>query len=284
VQSQKLCVFNQTRQSFLSLGVSVADTHLSRLRGLLWRARLRSDEGLWVIPCQGIHTFGMLFPLDVVFLDEDCRVVHLIEHLSPFRFSPVQMQSSSVLELPSRTLFWSGTRVGDQVLIGSPEEMAAHWGAQRVGEGGGMIAHAEALQGGRIRRLRERMAAWFSLPSDRRKTPRLTVPDGYGCVYYWEGGAPLPHPILNISEAGAYFKTASVWRPGTIIELALQKQPCDDGTPSDQCEMVRVAAKVWRCEPAGTAVGFLYTDPRERERMRAFLADAQAGGRGEEEL
>jgi uncharacterized membrane protein (UPF0127 family) len=132
-RSQKLCVFNLTRQSFLSMGVSVADTHLSRLRGLLGRTRLLNGGGLWVVPCQGIHTFGVLFPLDVVFLDENCRVVHLIEHLSPFRFSPVRMQSSSVLELPSRTVYWSGTRVDDQILICSPEEMAAHWSARNVG-------------------------------------------------------------------------------------------------------------------------------------------------------
>jgi uncharacterized membrane protein (UPF0127 family) len=277
VQSQKLCVFNVTRQSFLSLGVNTADTHLSRLRGLLGRARLRGDEGLWVVPCQGIHTFGVLFPLDVIFLDENYRVVHLIEHLSPFRFSPVRMQSSSVLELPSRTVFWSGTHVGDQVLICSPEELAAHWGAQRVVEGGGMINDEETQRGGNPRGLIARMAAWFRTSTHRRRTPRLTVPEGCGYAYYWEGGAPIPHPIVNISEAGAFFKTETVWRSGTIIELALQRNPCDDGRPPNPQELVRVAAKVMRCEPAGTAVEFIYTDPRERERMRAFLAAVQAG-------
>jgi uncharacterized membrane protein (UPF0127 family) len=261
--------------------VSIADTHLSRLRGLLGRSRLRSDEGLWVVPCQGIHTFGVLFPLDVVFLDENCRVIHVIEHLSPFRFSPVRMQSSSVLELPPRTVFCSGTNVGDQILIGSPEELAAHWGAQRVGEGGGMIAHAGTLQGSRVwkpmARLAAQVAAWFRTSREKRRTPRLTVPDGCGCVYYWEGGAPIPHPILNISEAGAFFKTATAWHPGTIIELALQREPCDEGTPQDPRELVRVAAKVSRCEPVGTAVEFIYTNPRERERMRAFLAEVRSG-------
>jgi len=247
------------------------------LRGLLGRARLRGDEGLWVVPCQGIHTFGVLFPLDVVFLDQNCRVIHIIEHLSPFRSSPVRMQSSSVLELPSRTVYWSGTTVGDQILVGSPEELAAHWGAQRVVEGGGMINDEESQPGSRPLGLVARVAAWFGASWNRRRAPRLTVPDGCGCVYYWEGGAPIPHPILNISEAGALFKTAAVWRPGTIIELALQKKPGDDGQPPDLRGLVRVAAKVSRCEPAGTAVGFIYTNPRERERMRTFLAEVRAG-------
>ena len=57
------------------VGVSVADTHFARLRGLLGRRRLRSDEGLWVVPCQGVHTIGVLFPIDVVYLDEALRVI-----------------------------------------------------------------------------------------------------------------------------------------------------------------------------------------------------------------
>ena len=88
--AQTLYVFNLTRQSFLSLGVSPADTHMARLRGLLGRMRLRSDEGLWVVPCQGIHTIGLLFPIDVIYLDENRRVIHLIEHLGPFRIAPIR--------------------------------------------------------------------------------------------------------------------------------------------------------------------------------------------------
>ena len=78
--AQTLYVFNLTRQSFVSLGVSPADTHITRLRGLLGRMRIRSDEGLWVVPCQGIHTIGLLFAIDVIYLDENRRVIHLIEH------------------------------------------------------------------------------------------------------------------------------------------------------------------------------------------------------------
>jgi uncharacterized protein len=118
-----LYVFNVTRQTFLSLGVVPADTHFARLRGLLGKLKLRNDEGIWVVPSSGIHTFGLLFPIDVIYLDERNRVIHLVEHLGPLRISAVRRGCSSVLELPPRTIHSSNTRVGDDLLICSPEEL-----------------------------------------------------------------------------------------------------------------------------------------------------------------
>jgi len=120
-------VFNETRQCFLSLNVGLADTHFSRLRGLLGRMKLRRDDGLWVAPSQGIHTIGMLFPIDVVYLDARNRVIHLIENLRPFRIAPIRVHAKSVLELPTRTIYISDTRIGDSLLICAPEEMENYW-------------------------------------------------------------------------------------------------------------------------------------------------------------
>lgn len=129
---EKVCVFNKTRQSFLSLGVTVADGHLSRLIGLLGKRKLRSDEGLWVIPSAGIHTIGVLFPIDVIYLNEQVEVIHLIENLGPCRIAPVRAQCHSVLQLPVRTIYTSQTRLGDELLICSALEMEIHWRAQQV--------------------------------------------------------------------------------------------------------------------------------------------------------
>ena len=129
---KKLYVFNLTRQSFVSLGVSPAHTHMSRLRGLLGRMRLRSDEGLWIVPCQGIHTIGLLFPIDVIYLDGNQQVIHVIEHLGPFRVSSIRIRSNSVLQLPTRTIYSSNTQIGDQLMICTPEEMEDYWGTQRA--------------------------------------------------------------------------------------------------------------------------------------------------------
>jgi len=103
--------------------VSVADTHLARLKGLLGRLHLKSDEGIWVIPSLGVHTIGVLVPLDLIYLDSDHRVIHTIESLGSFRIGPIRRHCGSVLELPPRTIYSSQTQVGDELLICPPEEM-----------------------------------------------------------------------------------------------------------------------------------------------------------------
>ena len=121
--TKTLYAFNISKQSFINLGVAVADTPLTRLRGLRGRMRLRSDEGLWVVPSRGIHTIGLLFPIDVIYLDSQMRVVHIIENLGPLRIAPPRLQCASILELPARSIDGSGTQVGDHLLICSPPEM-----------------------------------------------------------------------------------------------------------------------------------------------------------------
>jgi uncharacterized membrane protein (UPF0127 family) len=63
----------------------------------------------------------MLFALDLVFLDRNRVVVHVEEHVRPFRISKVSLKTMSILELPPHTLFRSGTRVGDRLEISSAE-------------------------------------------------------------------------------------------------------------------------------------------------------------------
>jgi uncharacterized protein len=116
-------VYNQTRECFLSLDVRAADTIFSRLRGLIGRLKLRSDEGIWVVPSRGVHTLGLLFPLDLIYLDEHYRVIHLVEYFPSFRIGPLKAQAESVLELPTHTIYSSQTQSGDQLVICVAEEM-----------------------------------------------------------------------------------------------------------------------------------------------------------------
>lgn len=117
------CVYNQTRECFLSLGVAAANTTFSRLKGLIGKLRLKLDEGLWVVPSQGIHTLGVLFPLDLIYLDENHRVLHVIEHFPRFRIAPIRIKAASVLELPIHTIYSSQTRPGDQLILCAAEEI-----------------------------------------------------------------------------------------------------------------------------------------------------------------
>ncbi len=117
------CVFNRTRESFLGLNVAPANTTITRLKGLLGRVKFAPEDGLWIVPSRGVHTFGMLFPVDLVYLDEANRVIHLVEHLGPFRISPIRSGCASVLELRTRTIYSSHTRIGDQLVICQPREI-----------------------------------------------------------------------------------------------------------------------------------------------------------------
>jgi uncharacterized protein len=111
--------FNKTRQVCLATHLAVAETHWSRLRGLLGTSEddFRNGCGLWIRPCHGVHTLAMRFPIDVLYLDRAGMVVHLEHNLQPWRFSPVRMQASSILELPSHTLARTETALGDQIEI-----------------------------------------------------------------------------------------------------------------------------------------------------------------------
>ena len=113
----RMCVLNKTRERFVATNVAVADSYFSRLIGLLGKTKrwARAGRGLWIIPSHGVHTMGMLFPIDLVFLDREKNVVHVEEHVKPFRISRVSIRTYSVLELPAHTVFRTGTCVGDQL-------------------------------------------------------------------------------------------------------------------------------------------------------------------------
>jgi uncharacterized protein len=111
--------FSQTRQVYLASRLAIADTHWTRLRGLLGAEEddFSNSGGLWIRPCRGVHTLAMRFPIDVVYLDRAGTVVHVEHNLQPWRFSPIRMQATSVLELPSHTAARTETVVGDRIEI-----------------------------------------------------------------------------------------------------------------------------------------------------------------------
>lgn len=123
MERQTYCVYNKTRECFLSLGVTAADTRFKCLRGLIGRFNMKSNEGLWVIPSSGIHTWGVLFPLDLIYLDEKHRVVYVTENFPRFSVGPLRFKSASVLELPTHTIYSSQTEAGDHLLICMADEI-----------------------------------------------------------------------------------------------------------------------------------------------------------------
>jgi uncharacterized membrane protein (UPF0127 family) len=104
--------FNRTRGAVVAERVSAAQDAASRSRGLLGRDSMDPEEGLWIVPCPMIHTFFMRFPIDVIFLSRDRRVVRVIENIKPWRLSPWVFSAHSVLELAGGILQGS-VAVGD---------------------------------------------------------------------------------------------------------------------------------------------------------------------------
>ena len=108
---------NSRNGYFLSVNVTVADSPFKRMKGLLGRRDFGKGESLWIKPCRGIHTVGMRFSIDVVFLDSDNVIVDIKENIPPNRFSKIVFRARTVLELPAGTVGDSDTAVGDRVFF-----------------------------------------------------------------------------------------------------------------------------------------------------------------------
>jgi uncharacterized membrane protein (UPF0127 family) len=108
-----MTVCNRSRGTVLGERVEVADTHRSRARGLLGGHPWEGRDGLLLVPCRNVHTFGMRCPIDVAFLDAGGRVLLAVEGLRPGRLSPLALRARSALELPAGRLRETGTLPGD---------------------------------------------------------------------------------------------------------------------------------------------------------------------------
>ena len=109
---------NRTQEEWLVIHGRAATSFLDRLRGLIGRVSLQAGEGLLIRPCSGIHTIGMRYAVDVVFLDAAGRVVKTAVSVRPNRVGPIALGAAAVLELPEGTIARTGTRVGDVIDIG----------------------------------------------------------------------------------------------------------------------------------------------------------------------
>lgn len=86
-----------------------------RIRGLLGRSHLDVGQALVIEPCKQVHTFGMGFPIDVVFVDRDWKVVSLARELQPWRITRVVWRARRAVELPAGAA--SEVRVGDRLVL-----------------------------------------------------------------------------------------------------------------------------------------------------------------------
>lgn len=98
----------------------VADSVFSRMKGLLGKSALDHGSGLWLKPCNSVHSFWMKFTIDVVFLDRENRVIKVIHELKPNRITPVFWKAASVIELPAGIAALAALSPGDMIEMIAP--------------------------------------------------------------------------------------------------------------------------------------------------------------------
>lgn len=108
----RLQVSNRSRQTILADCAEVAGNGARRRKGLLGRESLAPGQGLWIVPCEAVHTFGMRFPIDIVYLDRSKRIMKVKTGLPAWRLSACLL-AHSVIELPSGTVRRTQSAPGD---------------------------------------------------------------------------------------------------------------------------------------------------------------------------
>jgi uncharacterized membrane protein (UPF0127 family) len=299
MESQKLCAYNQTRECFLALEVTAADLSYANVKTRMATLSFKSGEGLWMVPFRGMPESGMHIPFDLIYLDEDCRVVDLVESFPTFRASSSGPQPASVLVLPTHSVYSSQTQLGDQLVICAAEEMerrleksSGSSGVAGAVRSAAMLRQAPLWSGGpgllqldrrakgefpdsqqmhemdliqpgmkEGRPPRSWLERWWS--PDPRKAPR--EPARGLAAYYWTGSAPEPHEIKNISSTGLYLVTEERWYPGTLILMTLTRT--DRG---EECaeRSIAVHSRAVRWGSDGVGLQFVLANPQEKRRGR----------------
>jgi len=109
-----LRVINPARGTILATRLEVAASGPTRRKGLLGRSGLAQGEGLWIVPCESVHTFFMRFPIDLVYLDRENRVRKVRSAVGAWRMSGC-LSAHSVIELPAGVVRATRTVRGDMV-------------------------------------------------------------------------------------------------------------------------------------------------------------------------
>jgi hypothetical protein len=109
-----LRVRNLTKNTVLADRAGIADTSATRQRGLLKHTGLAEGEGLWIVPCEGVHSFFMKFAIDVVFINKKRQVTKVRRNMVKNRIA-LSLRAHSTIELPVGMIDKSQTAAGDQL-------------------------------------------------------------------------------------------------------------------------------------------------------------------------
>jgi uncharacterized membrane protein (UPF0127 family) len=116
MSAHHLTIRNETQGTELARA-ELRDSIVGRAIGLLGRSKLDAGDGIVISPCSSVHMFFMRFPLDVIYIDKERRVVKAVTDLKPWRISIGGRGAHTAIELPLGAVAASGTRPGDQLLF-----------------------------------------------------------------------------------------------------------------------------------------------------------------------
>lgn len=102
----------------LSQNILEADGFRLRLMGLMFKSDIPAEQGLWIKPCNWIHTFFMRIPIDVVYLNRQMQVVHIQKNLIPWKLGSPIWKAHSLIEFPAGSPVTSQLQNGDQIYVG----------------------------------------------------------------------------------------------------------------------------------------------------------------------
>ncbi len=305
METRKHCAYNHTRECFLGLEVTEADIQYASLDDLVARLALKSGEGLWIVPFKEIPVNGSGIPLDLIYLDEDGRVLEVVESFLALRETPIIHRAASVLALPTHTIYSSQTQPGDQLVICQAEEMehrlevlsesgfragnvqsAVLLREEPLWSGGpGLLELGDRSKEGRSGTLETHemglvepgkkefkppkswLQRWWS--PDPRRAPREPAPGL--AAYYWTGAPPEPHSIRDISTTGLYLVTEERWYPGTLVLMTLQKTA---GGEQASEHSIQVHSRAVRWGNDGVGLQFVLPDAKDGRNGQQLLVDA----------
>ena len=101
----------------LATHAQIARSLIPRMVGLLGKSSLEEGAGLVLMACRSIHTVGMRFAIDAVFVDRAWAVVAIRKSLPPWRMTPLILRAHAVIELPAGTVERTHLVIGDRVLL-----------------------------------------------------------------------------------------------------------------------------------------------------------------------
>jgi uncharacterized protein len=108
-------IINKTKRTTIANKTKHCTSLLARMRGLMFSSSFNGFDGYYLNPCNSIHTFFMHFPIDVVMVDRDLKVVKLIEKLKPWRLTRIYLKVQSTIELPAGTINSDLVQLGDNL-------------------------------------------------------------------------------------------------------------------------------------------------------------------------